>query len=60
MCGPKFCSMEITQQIRDYARDHGVDAETAREQGMAETQRQLPRARRRVYTDEGGEFEAGG
>jgi phosphomethylpyrimidine synthase len=36
MCGPKFCSMEITQQIRDYARDHGVDAETAREQGMAE------------------------
>jgi phosphomethylpyrimidine synthase len=36
MCGPKFCSMEITQQIRDYARDHGVDAEAAREQGMAE------------------------
>jgi phosphomethylpyrimidine synthase len=19
MCGPKFCSMEITQQVRDYA-----------------------------------------
>jgi phosphomethylpyrimidine synthase len=36
MCGPKFCSMEITQQIRDYARDHGVEPETAREQGMAE------------------------
>ena len=36
MCGPKFCSMEITQQIRDYARDHGVEAEAAREQGMAE------------------------
>ncbi len=36
MCGPKFCSMEITQQIRDYARDHGVDAEAARDQGMAE------------------------
>ena len=36
MCGPKFCSMEITQQIRDYAAAHGVDAETAREQGLAE------------------------
>jgi phosphomethylpyrimidine synthase len=19
MCGPKFCSMELTQQVRDYA-----------------------------------------
>jgi phosphomethylpyrimidine synthase len=36
MCGPRFCSMEITQQIRDYAREHGVDPETAREQGLAE------------------------
>jgi len=36
MCGPKFCSMEITQQIRDYAREHGVEPEAAREQGMAE------------------------
>jgi phosphomethylpyrimidine synthase len=36
MCGPKFCSMEITQQIRDWAAEHGVDAETAREQGLAE------------------------
>jgi phosphomethylpyrimidine synthase len=28
--------MEITQQIRDWARDHGVDPEQARSQGMAE------------------------
>jgi phosphomethylpyrimidine synthase len=34
MCGPKFCSMEITQQVRDYARQLGVEAEAAREQGM--------------------------
>ncbi len=36
MCGPKFCSMEITQQLRKYATDHGVDAETARQEGFLE------------------------
>ncbi|PWS54413.1 phosphomethylpyrimidine synthase ThiC [Pseudoalteromonas sp. meg-B1] len=28
MCGPKFCSMKITQEVRDYAKDleaHGID-----------------------------------
>ncbi len=34
MCGPKFCSMEITQQIRDYAAKLGIDEAIAREQGM--------------------------
>ncbi len=34
MCGPKFCSMEITQQIRDYAERLGIDEEAARQQGM--------------------------
>ena len=24
MCGPKFCSMQITQDVRDYARKHGL------------------------------------
>ncbi|MCC6487597.1 MAG: phosphomethylpyrimidine synthase ThiC [Candidatus Hydrogenedentes bacterium] len=34
MCGPKFCSMEITQQIRDYAQKLGVPEETAKQDGM--------------------------
>ena len=25
MCGPQFCSMKITQEVRDYARSHGLD-----------------------------------
>ncbi len=25
MCGPKFCSMKITQEVRDYAAQHGTD-----------------------------------
>jgi phosphomethylpyrimidine synthase len=36
MCGPKFCSMEITQQIRDFADAQGVSVEQAVEAGMAE------------------------
>jgi phosphomethylpyrimidine synthase len=36
MCGPKFCSMELTQQVRDYARAKGLDERTAIEAGMEE------------------------
>lgn len=25
MCGPKFCSMKITQEVRDFAAEHGTD-----------------------------------
>jgi phosphomethylpyrimidine synthase len=25
MCGPKFCSMRITQDVRDFAAEHGFD-----------------------------------
>ncbi|MFP6581172.1 MAG: phosphomethylpyrimidine synthase ThiC, partial [Candidatus Hydrogenedentota bacterium] len=34
MCGPKFCSMEITQQIRDYAAAQELSAEDAKAKGM--------------------------
>ena len=27
MCGPKFCSMKITQEVRDYAASQGVEVE---------------------------------
>ena len=37
MCGPKFCSMEITQQIREYAKKHGYAAhDDAAKAGMTE------------------------
>ncbi len=36
MCGPKFCSMEITQQIRDYAASKGLQTNLAPEAGMQE------------------------
>ena len=34
MCGPKFCSMKITQEVRDYANSLGVSDEQALTQGM--------------------------
>ncbi len=36
MCGPKFCSMEITQQVRDYAAKLNETPEAAAEKGMEE------------------------
>jgi phosphomethylpyrimidine synthase len=36
MCGPKFCSMRITQDIRDYAALHGVGEDQAVRLGMEE------------------------
>jgi phosphomethylpyrimidine synthase len=36
MCGPKFCSMRISQDVRDYAAAHGVSDEEAIELGMKE------------------------
>jgi phosphomethylpyrimidine synthase len=34
MCGPNFCSMKITQDVREYAIKHGMTEEEALEKGM--------------------------
>jgi len=36
MCGPKFCSMRITADIRKYAEEHGLDSAEAIEAGFQE------------------------
>ncbi|BBJ95150.1 phosphomethylpyrimidine synthase [Xanthomonas campestris pv. campestris] len=36
MCGPHFCSMKITQDVRDYAAEHGISEDHALEAGMQE------------------------
>jgi phosphomethylpyrimidine synthase len=36
MCGPKFCSMEITQQVREFAARTGIDSREAIERGLSE------------------------
>jgi phosphomethylpyrimidine synthase len=34
MCGPHFCSMKITQEVRDYAAQEGVSEQAALQKGM--------------------------
>ena len=36
MCGPHFCSMKITQDVRDYAAKQGVSTDEALKKGMQE------------------------
>ena len=35
MCGPHFCSMKITQEVREYAAAQGVSETAALKQGMS-------------------------
>ncbi|HNQ76652.1 MAG TPA: phosphomethylpyrimidine synthase ThiC, partial [Pseudothauera hydrothermalis] len=36
MCGPHFCSMKITQDVREFAARNGIDEQAALAQGMQE------------------------
>jgi phosphomethylpyrimidine synthase len=49
MCGPKFCSMRITQDVRDYAAKHGITAEIALQAGMEEKSREFVEHGAEVY-----------
>ena len=41
MCGPNFCSMKITQDVRAYAEEKGIESAEALEIGMAEKAREF-------------------
>ncbi len=45
MCGPKFCSMELTQQVRDYAAAQGVADRDALRAGMQEKSAEFRKVR---------------
>jgi len=49
MCGPNFCSMKITQDVRDYAEAHGIGADEAVAQGMKEKADEFRRAGGDLY-----------
>ena len=52
MCGPKFCSMRISQDVRDYAAAHGVSEEQALELGMEEKSVEFLAKGSKVYVAE--------
>ncbi|MDV6014420.1 phosphomethylpyrimidine synthase ThiC [Haloechinothrix sp. LS1_15] len=49
MCGPKFCSMRITQDIREYADKHGLTSVEAIEAGMEEKAKEFTEQGNRIY-----------
>ena len=49
MCGPKFCSMRISADVRAYAEEHGMSTEEALETGMLEKSAEFTAAGGRVY-----------
>jgi len=50
MCGPQFCSMKITQDVRDYAAGMGVAEQQALQVGMAEKSKEFRNAGGELYT----------
>ncbi|MDF3030485.1 MAG: thiC [Moraxellaceae bacterium] len=51
MCGPKFCSMKITQEVRDYAASQGVDETRAVATGMEEQAVRFRESGAQVYRE---------
>jgi phosphomethylpyrimidine synthase len=49
MCGPKFCSMRITQDIRDYAAKRGLDDDSAIADGMTEKAEEFRKRGSEIY-----------
>ncbi|SFT80741.1 hydroxymethylpyrimidine synthase [Lishizhenia tianjinensis] len=41
MCGPNFCSMKISQDVRDYAKEKGISEDEALQKGMEEKSKQF-------------------
>ncbi len=49
MCGPHFCSMKITQDVRDYAAAQGIDQAAALAAGMADKSAEFRAQGAQVY-----------
>ena len=49
MCGPHFCSMKITQDVRDYAASQGVSESEALQKGMNEKSAEFVSAGAEIY-----------
>lgn len=49
MCGPHFCSMKITQEVRDYATQKGLQTSVALEEGLREKAEEFKQKGAEIY-----------
>ncbi len=49
MCGPNFCSMKITQDVREYAAQHGIDEKEVIVKGMEEKSKEFKEKGQHIY-----------
>jgi phosphomethylpyrimidine synthase len=50
MCGPHFCSMKITQDVREYAEKHGLSGDDALKKGMEQKAVEFVKKGAEIYT----------
>lgn len=50
MCGPTFCSMKITEEVREYAAKLGVDEKAALEKAMEEKSKEFAEKGAEIYS----------
>jgi phosphomethylpyrimidine synthase len=51
MCGPHFCSMKITQDVRDYAAQKGIEEQEALVVGMQEKAEEFKKTGAKIYQE---------
>ncbi|MFZ4596689.1 MAG: phosphomethylpyrimidine synthase ThiC, partial [Verrucomicrobiaceae bacterium] len=51
MCGPHFCSMKITEDVRKYAAEQAISEEEALQRGMEEKSKEFVESGAEVYTN---------
>ena len=50
MCGPHFCSMKISDEVRDYAKKNGMDSQEAIEVGMKDKAKEFKEKGGEIYS----------
>jgi phosphomethylpyrimidine synthase len=51
MCGPHFCSMKITQDVREYAAQKGIEEQAALAIGMEEKAEEFKKSGAKIYQE---------
>ena len=50
MCGPKFCAMKITEDVRQYAKEKGYSLDESLEKGMQDQSQKFKETGSKIYS----------